>query len=64
MKETLRFYLITGLDSGREIKPFIIESTIEGLNPYLNVIGDAVRYYEPISERQVIDKVREGVELR
>ena len=43
-----RKYLITGLNEGVEIKPYVIHATIDELDKHLNVGVDSVRYYEEI----------------
>ncbi len=59
-----KYYLITGLNEGRDIEPYITETN--GSLPYVaynQPYGDAVRYYEEISERKVIELMREGVAI-
>lgn len=64
MCDNLRFYLITKYENGSECDSFIVESTIDGLSPYLNCYGDCAKYYEVLSEREVIEHVRKGVCLK
>lgn len=54
----MNYYLITGLENGEPITPFIVESeTIP--HSYLNCYGDMARYYEPITKEEVIRLVKE-----
>ena len=56
-----RYFLITGLDNGIEIEPYIIETW--GNVPHLEVYGDKARYVEPISKKKAMELIEQGVEL-
>lgn len=58
-----RYFLITGLDNGIEIEPYIIEiwGNVPHLEGYLE--GDKARYVEPISKKKAMELIEQGVEL-
>ena len=57
------YFLITGMDEGVAIKPYMVETY--NASPYLleNEYGDSVRYYEPLTKDEVIQLMKKGVEL-
>jgi len=59
-----KYFLITGLSNGIEIDPYMVETF--GDLPYVIVnppYGDEVRYYEELSEHDVIENMKKGIEL-
>jgi len=59
----MRYFLITGLDNGEPIMPYIVET--ENTYPYIlsDGYGDKVRYYQAISEKKAKKLVKNGAEL-
>ena len=58
-----RYYLITGLDEGVEITPYIIDTRDSDLEFHLHSYGDMSRRYTPLSSDEVIDHMRKGIEI-
>ena len=56
-----RYFLITGLDEGKEITPYIVETYASA--PDLEARGDMSRSYEPISKKKAMELIEQGVEL-
>lgn len=59
----MRYFLITGLDEGNQIQPYIVETEADFPQLQQNNFGDSVRYYEPITEREVIELLKNGIEI-
>lgn len=59
-----RYFLITGLDDGVGIEPYIVET--DGSEPYavINIPhGDHSRQAQEISKSEVIELMKQGIEL-
>ena len=61
MTKTTRFFLITGLDAGVGIEPYIVETYASA--PDLEVRGDMSRSYEQITEQRVKELTKQGVQI-
>jgi hypothetical protein len=59
----MRYFLITGLDEGNPIQPYMVETETDFPQLQPNNFGDSVRYYEPLTERQVIENLKNGIEF-
>lgn len=60
----MKYFLITGFDEGKFIEPYMVETS--GELPYVvthELYGDKARYYEEISQSQVIENMKNGMEL-
>lgn len=59
-----KYFLITGLDEGLDIEPYIVETwgeqPIEVIAP---LYGDHSRYAKEITQREVIEYMKNGVEI-
>ena len=58
----INYYLITGLDCGVEIEPFIVETLSPPL-AYLQERVDMVRYYQVLTEAEAKKLIALGVEV-
>ena len=59
-----RYFLITGLDDGRGITPYIAETN--GLEPYIMVNpphGDHSRQAQEISKSETLELMKQGIEI-
>jgi len=59
-----KYFLITGLDNGLEIEPYIEETN--GSQPYSVTnppYGDHARWAKEISREEVIEHMKNGVEI-
>ena len=54
-----KYFKITGLDNGKPIKPYGVETNGESPHISVGLYGDKVRYYEPIT-REEYNKLIEG----
>jgi hypothetical protein len=59
----MRYFLITGFENGNPIQPYIVETEADFPQLQSNDFGDSVRYYEPLTERQVIENLKNGIEI-
>ena len=49
-----QYYLITGLDEGTSIEPYIINDEDNDLDCHLVERGDMCRFYQKLSQEEVI----------
>lgn len=57
------YYLITGLNAGFEITPYIVYCKQYEVYDFISVYGDACRYFEEISKEKAEELQRNGIEL-
>lgn len=60
----MRYFLITGLDNGKPIDPYIVitDADFPELQPN-EFYHDHVRYYQPITREQAIEHFANGIEI-
>lgn len=54
----MKYYLITGLDEGIEIEPYVIDDKNEDLNYHLSCYGDSARYSQKITKERALELER------
>lgn len=59
----MKYYLITGLDSGVPIEPYIVETEADFPETYQSKNGDLVRYSTPLTKEEVDEHVKNGIFL-
>jgi len=57
------YFLITGFDGGKPIKPYIVITDSDFPQMFESKYGDFVRYYEPLTEKQVNKHLKNGIEI-